>query len=94
MSDALDRIVPEDHRGALYRHAAEGVDDMPVRIGEMSRAGWDRLGIWCLLMLLLRVRIRIQGGLLDAISVSWISLLSSVISTSPSTSTSPLPQNK
>jgi Uncharacterised protein family UPF0047 len=32
MSDALDRIVPEDHKGVWYRHAAEGRDDMPVRI--------------------------------------------------------------
>jgi thiamine phosphate synthase YjbQ (UPF0047 family) len=31
MSDALDRIAPEDRKGNLYRHAAEGVDDMPVR---------------------------------------------------------------
>lgn len=31
MSDALDRIVPEDAAGkGLYRHAAEGPDDMPV----------------------------------------------------------------
>lgn len=33
MSDALDRIVPEDKKGSgLYRHDAEGSDDMPVRI--------------------------------------------------------------
>lgn len=31
MSDALDRIAPEDRKGNLYRHAAEGSDDMPVR---------------------------------------------------------------
>ncbi|MCJ1407348.1 hypothetical protein MMC19_001419 [Ptychographa xylographoides] len=34
MSDALDRIVPEDKGGrgskGLYRHDAEGSDDMPV----------------------------------------------------------------
>lgn len=30
MSDALDRIAPEDHKGSLYRHSAEGADDMPV----------------------------------------------------------------
>jgi len=30
MSDALDRIVPEDKKGNLYRHSAEGPDDMPV----------------------------------------------------------------
>ena len=31
MSDSLDRIVPEDVGGkGLYRHAAEGSDDMPV----------------------------------------------------------------
>ena len=30
MSDALDRIVPEDRKGTLYRHSAEGPDDMPV----------------------------------------------------------------
>lgn len=32
MSDALDRIVPEDKKGNLYRHAAEGPDDMPVSV--------------------------------------------------------------
>jgi hypothetical protein len=33
MSDALDRIVPEDKkRQGLYRHDAEGSDDMPVRL--------------------------------------------------------------
>jgi secondary thiamine-phosphate synthase enzyme len=31
MSDALDRIAPEDRKGGLYRHDAEGRDDMPVR---------------------------------------------------------------
>jgi len=32
MTDALDRIVPEDKggKGRLYRHSAEGKDDMPV----------------------------------------------------------------
>lgn len=33
MSDALDRVVPEDDgksRKGLYRHDAEGSDDMPV----------------------------------------------------------------
>jgi secondary thiamine-phosphate synthase enzyme len=30
MSDALDRIAPEDRKGDLYRHSAEGLDDMPV----------------------------------------------------------------
>lgn len=32
MSDALDRIAPEDRKGNLYRHSAEGLDDMPVRV--------------------------------------------------------------
>jgi secondary thiamine-phosphate synthase enzyme len=32
MSDALDRIVPEDKRGGMYKHDAEGSDDMPVRL--------------------------------------------------------------
>jgi secondary thiamine-phosphate synthase enzyme len=30
MSDALDRIAPADRKGNLYRHSAEGEDDMPV----------------------------------------------------------------
>ena len=30
ISDALDRIAPEDRKGNLYRHSAEGPDDMPV----------------------------------------------------------------
>lgn len=33
MSDALDRIAPEDAKGkGLYRHSAEGKDDMPVSV--------------------------------------------------------------
>lgn len=32
MSDALERIVPYDKKGNLYRHSAEGEDDMPVLI--------------------------------------------------------------
>lgn len=32
MSDALDRIAPEDKKGNLYRHDAEGLDDMPAHI--------------------------------------------------------------
>lgn len=32
MSDALDRIAPMDRKGELYRHSAEGEDDMPVCI--------------------------------------------------------------
>jgi hypothetical protein len=38
MSDALDRIAPEDRKGNLYRHSAEGLDDMPVSLspGESS----------------------------------------------------------
>ena len=30
MTDAMDRIVPEDKKGDMYRHSAEGLDDMPV----------------------------------------------------------------
>lgn len=30
MTDALDRVAPEDRKGELYRHSAEGLDDMPV----------------------------------------------------------------
>ena len=30
MADALDRLAPQDHGDSLYRHAAEGPDDMPV----------------------------------------------------------------
>jgi secondary thiamine-phosphate synthase enzyme len=36
MSDALDRIAPEDREGKLYRHSAEGLDDMPVSFGLSS----------------------------------------------------------
>jgi len=36
MSDALDRIAPEDRKGNLYRHSAEGLDDMPVRYPNSS----------------------------------------------------------
>ncbi|POS84744.1 UPF0047-domain-containing protein [Erysiphe pulchra] len=61
MSDALDRIVPEDNEGGLYRHDAEGVDDMPAHIksalvgtsltipisnGDLALGTWQ--GIWYL----------------------------------------------
>ncbi|MCJ1380775.1 hypothetical protein MMC17_003884 [Xylographa soralifera] len=62
MSDALDRIVPEDKKGAgLYRHDAEGADDMPAHIksaligasvtipisdGKLATGTWQ--GIWYL----------------------------------------------
>ncbi len=36
MSDALDRIAPEDRKGDVYRHSAEGVDDMPVGVSFCS----------------------------------------------------------
>jgi len=36
MSDALDRIAPEDKKGNLYRHSAEGLDDMPVSESEVG----------------------------------------------------------
>ena len=32
MSDAMDRLVPQDKKGDLYRHSAEGPDDMPVSL--------------------------------------------------------------
>lgn len=32
MSDALDRIAPEDKKGNLYKHSCEGPDDMPAHI--------------------------------------------------------------
>ncbi|KAF2725212.1 UPF0047-domain-containing protein [Polychaeton citri CBS 116435] len=32
MSDAFDRLAPEDRKGELYRHDAEGLDDMPAHI--------------------------------------------------------------
>ena len=46
MSDALDRIAPEDRKGGLYRHSAEGLDDMPVssRTFLVLRRGAGRLG--------------------------------------------------
>ncbi|KAI9720348.1 MAG: hypothetical protein M1828_005732 [Chrysothrix sp. TS-e1954] len=61
MSDALDRIAPEDRKGNLYRHAAEGADDMPAHIksaligasvtipisnGRLNTGTWQ--GIWYL----------------------------------------------
>ncbi|KAF2465188.1 UPF0047-domain-containing protein [Lindgomyces ingoldianus] len=61
MSDALDRIVPEDKRGGMYRHDAEGSDDMPAHIksalvgasitipisnGRLATGTWQ--GIWYL----------------------------------------------
>ncbi|KAK8209073.1 hypothetical protein M8818_003767 [Zalaria obscura] len=61
MSDALDRIAPEDRKGNLYRHSAEGLDDMPAHIksalvgasvtipiqnGRLATGTWQ--GIWYL----------------------------------------------
>lgn len=61
MSDALDRLAPEDRKGTLYRHSAEGLDDMPAHIksalvgasvtvpitnGKMNTGTWQ--GIWYL----------------------------------------------
>jgi len=53
MSDALDRIAPEDKKGqGLYRHDAEGTDDMPVSVPAWhytprTRACTGREGGWC-----------------------------------------------
>lgn len=63
MSDALDRIVPEDpgSKKGLYRHDAEGADDMPAHVksalvgasvtipitnGRLNTGTWQ--GIWYL----------------------------------------------
>ncbi|KNG85801.1 UPF0047 domain protein [Aspergillus nomiae NRRL 13137] len=61
MSDALERIVPYDKKGNLYRHSAEGEDDMPAHIksaligasvsipisnGKLATGTWQ--GIWYL----------------------------------------------
>lgn len=61
MTDALERIVPYDKKGDLYRHAAEGEDDMPAHIksalvgssvtipisnGKLNTGTWQ--GIWYL----------------------------------------------
>lgn len=42
MSDALDRIAPEDRKGNLYRHSAEGLDDMPVSYFWVVEVGEDK----------------------------------------------------
>ena len=61
MSDALDRIAPQDKKGDLYRHSCEGPDDMPAHIksalvgasvsvpikdGRLATGTWQ--GIWYL----------------------------------------------
>merc|ERR1712014_531795 len=61
MTDALERIVPYDKKGDLYRHAAGGEDDMPAHIksalvgssvtipisnGKLNTGTWQ--GIWYL----------------------------------------------
>ncbi|KAF2171060.1 hypothetical protein M409DRAFT_51286 [Zasmidium cellare ATCC 36951] len=61
MSDALDRIAPEDKKGNLYRHSCEGPDDMPAHVksalvgasvtvpikdGKLATGTWQ--GIWYL----------------------------------------------
>ena len=48
MSDALDRIAPEDKAGkGLYRHDAEGSDDMPVSASCLHQVAeiWRRGGL-------------------------------------------------
>lgn len=47
MSDAMDRIAPEDRKGNLYRHSAEGLDDMPVC--KLSRICYGTLTIFRLI---------------------------------------------
>lgn len=61
MSNALDRIVPEDRKGDMYVHSCEGPDDMPAHIksalvgasvsvpisnGKLALGTWQ--GIWFL----------------------------------------------
>ncbi|KAI0025030.1 UPF0047 domain protein [Xylariomycetidae sp. FL0641] len=61
MTRALDRVAPEDHKGDLYEHSAEGPDDMPAHIksalvgasvtvpiknGKLATGTWQ--GIWYL----------------------------------------------
>lgn len=61
MTDALDRVAPEDPEGKLYRHADEGLDDMPAHVksalvgasvsvpitdGRLNTGTWQ--GIWYL----------------------------------------------
>lgn len=61
MSNALDRIVPEDKKGDLYVHSCEGPDDMPAHVksalvgasvtvpisnGKLALGTWQ--GIWFL----------------------------------------------
>lgn len=61
MSNALDRIAPEDPKGVLYDHSAEGLDDMPAHIksaligasvsvpitnGRLNTGTWQ--GVWFL----------------------------------------------
>jgi secondary thiamine-phosphate synthase enzyme len=43
MTDALERIAPYDREGSLYRHSAEGEDDMPVFITLFSFCSLSRL---------------------------------------------------
>ena len=53
MSDALDRIAPEDKKGeGLYRHDAEGTDDMPVSKALLGGGLLKRLYLNCILGLL------------------------------------------
>lgn len=61
MSDALDRLAPEDPQSKMYRHNDEGLDDMPAHIksslmgasvtvpisdGRLNTGTWQ--GIWYL----------------------------------------------
>ena len=46
MSDALDRMVPQDKKGELYRHSCEGPDDMPVSLRQIElKHGWRPLTV-------------------------------------------------
>jgi secondary thiamine-phosphate synthase enzyme len=61
MTDALDRLAPEDPEGKIYRHADEGLDDMPAHVksalvgasvsvpvtdGRLNLGTWQ--GVWLL----------------------------------------------
>lgn len=67
MSDALDRLVPEDDGkgkgkgGRLYRHAAEGRDDMPVSFVRCYSAVLCRSGLSCCCCVALVVAVGAMG---------------------------------
>lgn len=69
MSDALDRIAPEDRKGSLYRHSAVGsglVFGVVLRLGMWCVVS----GIWAVMCRLWRIQISGSCGLVSRTQIA------------------------